>query len=52
MFLDKLIGRYRNITNALIHYNVGTQNREKGERYAKKIFIEFYKLKEIYEKNI
>lgn len=47
MFLDKLIKRYENITNALVHYNAGTVDEAKGLRYAKRILREYENIKEL-----
>lgn len=44
MFLNKLIGRYGDITNALKHYNAGS-DLERANKYARNIFREYKRLK-------
>lgn len=49
MFLKKLLERYNNTYDALIHYNAGTKTsyRDRGELYAKKVLLEKTKLESL-----
>lgn len=51
MFLKKLIGRYGNTYDALIHYNAGTKTsyRDRGKLYAGKVLLEKTKLESLYK---
>jgi len=51
MFLKKLIKRYDNTYDALIHYNAGTKDsyRDRGEAYSKRVLSEKNRLERVYK---
>ena len=50
-FLKKLIKRYDNTHNALVHYNAGTKDsyQVRGNAYAKRVLSEQNRLKKLYK---